>query len=294
LPSACISSGSDASVGDWQRLPCAARVSEQQAPDAVVLVATLKPEGPFADLLPCSGVLIAPRLVVTSRQCAADQSATAEVGCDRNNGWQPISDAVRSSYLGPSLDVRGNIAILAGDGALRTIGLVEEVVSTPARSFCVDDFALLILRDPVEGREVLPVRFEATTRLGEEVRLSGFGGTSAPMARRQLPATVLQIVSDRGDVRAPPRSLYLRGQACSFDRGGAVFSPDTGALIGTIVDDPASGCGDREGTTLAVDLSRHADFLLDTAQAHGIELRSELDPALPDGQRPPACEPAEP
>jgi hypothetical protein len=279
----------------WTDWPCAAHVTEQQAGAAVVFVQTLAPDGPGPDAALCSGVLIAPTLVLTSRQCATALAPGAEFDCDRTNQWAPVSEHPRPSYLGPSLDVDGNIIIVAGGSPSGPRdALVEEIVTTDATSFCVDDFALLFLRSSIEV-EPVPLRLAPVTQLGEDVLLSGFGGAKFfPKQRRSLAAVVSRITSEQGDVRAPPRSLFLRGNACTYDRGGAVFAPQTGALIGTIVNDPASDCDSPNPSTLAVDLAQHADFLLQAAGDRGVALRTELNPDIPRSRQPPACTADEP
>lgn len=287
LAAGCIDTELPEPAPEWLGWPCGVSVSEQTASEAVVLVITTRPEGLLPPTTVCSGVAIAPELVLTSRHCAVAAASAQPVRCDRTSGWLPLAEEQRTSYLGDSLDVPGNIRIVTGaDPEAASALVVEEVVVSDATSFCVDNFALLVLRSALD-LEPVPVRLGANTRLGEEVRLSGFGGGPSPVRRRVLPAVVSSIVSDRGSVRAPPRSLLLEGGACSYDRGGAVFSPETGALLGTIVENPLSSCDPQEGMTLAVNLARHANFLLEAAAVRGITLRTELRSELVGSQH--AC-----
>ena len=285
----CISTDIEQPAPDWLGLPCAEPVSPEAALGEVVFVFATLAEGPRPSQEPCSGVAVAPQAVLTSRECA-EQLSGSTGDCDRSANWSYIDPSGEGTDPAPgqAFNVGGNIGISSGpipngEGAIT----VSQVEFLPATSYCKDDFALLLLESKLDVRG-LPIRF-GPTPLGEELRVGGYGGTFAPQERRELPAKVRRVVAGDGDIRTPPNALYLDSDACSYDRGGALFSPTTGALVGTIVTDPGSWCDKPNATTLAVNLSKYRAWLLDLAERRGIALRSEFNPTLAPNSQPPLC-----
>jgi hypothetical protein len=217
--------------------------------DAVVLVrATTQGEQI------CTGTLLAPRLVVTSRHCVAytgpdDFQCTVEGELVQNpNGGGTLGADFRP----------GDVEIYAGPIAgLEPAALGANIVSSLSNSICQNDIAFVVLDRALELPSA-PLRIRVPTRRGELVRLVGFGSDGTPddlpwseRPRRRLDQqTVADVGPDSiadGVTNTRPRTLVFDGpSSCFGDSGGPALSETTDAVIGVFSILDRSDCLDPD------------------------------------------------
>jgi hypothetical protein len=251
----------------------------------------------------CSGVAVSPGLVVTSASCLTyppdgeygDEATVADGPqfrasrstyldsqeydelCDPVRARAPREDGRFGARLGEPVPLQSLAVALADDASRPMLG-VDAVLSVSGGSRCNDGVAVLRLKEPLALPEV-PARFEAVDHAGEAVVVSGLADAMGRLVRRDASAQVERVTDLTGDELAPPRSLLLNLGTCPFERGGAVFSADSGALIGLVAWGQNSACEastSSSGTTVATRLAPFRNLLLEAAAAYGQTLFSEL------------------
>jgi len=277
-----------------------------QASSALVLIRSQMQEG----YLRCSGVVIAPTLVVTSLACAFRPSSLGDPDpalrsvstffnaaidfarvCDPARAWAPVEDGSFAATFGKPLDPAVMSVYLASD-VERTLA-VKSVFASGATSPCAPGLALLELEREI-AVPALPVRL-ADGPLEEAVSLSGHCADGRYIQTHVQPSRVVARTDQLGSEQAPPWSMLLPGGSLETDIGGAVVSAQTGALVGVIVSGSGSACSalDPGAQTFAVRIAAFRSLLLETARARGIDLRVEaLATGVPDPDSPACAEPA--
>ncbi|MDP8998977.1 MAG: trypsin-like serine protease, partial [Myxococcota bacterium] len=134
-----------------------------------------------------------------------------------------------------------NTQVMAGTavaGAPATVG--ASTISTNTPTSCRDDLAFVVLKQPIMGVVIAPVRIDSLTSMGEIVSVWGYGLTG--QVRDALALRVrynAQIVGVGPDVPvgttqpAPVRAVRLGPDdiTCAGDSGGPITSAATGAVI---------------------------------------------------------------
>jgi hypothetical protein len=224
--------------------------------DAVVLVNGLAAEAPA-----CTGIALAPNLVLTKLSCVLSSSSPA-FNCDEEAGWRPIETGDFASWLEAPDPALTTVSSARLDGTGDLAGDVEagvaEILSSRGASRCSDDIALLVLTASLRLPQPA-IRLSNDHAPNEAVVIRG---RSAP-SRDNPVGTISAITGSRGDDVLPPRAFAVSVGTCSADRGGAVFSRDTGALVG-VVQWATEDCG---GQTIALQLGPFRHLLREAAEA---------------------------
>lgn len=134
-----------------------------------------KPEG-FAS---CTGVLIAPNLLLTARHCVASTQPT--IVC----GSSPLSDPV------PGMNVLATTDTTVSAMSTAVIGLAVEV-PPDGNDECGFDIAAVILQaEPFGGAEVYPPRLDRPVATGESFTAVGYGtnGMGGGIGTRRVATT---------------------------------------------------------------------------------------------------------
>lgn len=311
---ACVAPSLALAAGSWccvstepapsAPLPvCAAPAAGTSPEDAVVRV--------IGDLgLPgftlCSGVLIAPRLVLTHLHCVLlpSQIDPSELiprpldrpdfgedlhpweyteSCVTDAGWGLREDGSFVARLAQPLEPwRLTAAVRRGDTD-QQVSAVRRLLLPNAESRCWDAIAALVLEQPLAGH-YLPVRLQDSTRVGEPVTVAGFGESSA--APHALRTHVEDVAYEAATEVTPPRSMTLADQICYYEIGGPLTSDLDGALIGVIAHGTGSYCGDPTGATVVTKVAPFRRMLLEAAEASTSLLRT-IDLPAPGGALPP-------
>lgn len=260
----------------------------------------------------CSGVVIAPTLVLTTLLCAVLPAELDFVDLDdptrrlaggffryymgdvdylescrtNDGGWAPVDDGSFSARLGERLEASA-LSVIVPSGGATDSSSVSRIIRSRSESRCWDTLAVLVL-DRDLGLPLMTLRLEEESFVGESVTMSGIGVVDAEFARVVLPSRIEDITFETGDVVAPPRSLLLEGPICDFQTGGPITSDDTGASIGLIAFETDFSCEDPEAPTIGTRLAPFRRLLIDAARSASETLRVEA-PVDGSGSGWPAC-----
>jgi hypothetical protein len=293
---------------------CKSRADESGGSTAVVQLMTHRQ----ASVMWCSGVAIAPTLVLTVLGCVAeasdplesdpvelveptaepasnrDHAAITDYGaiCDGDDGWALREHGNFEGRLGElvapaSIDVlRLPSGFDPSDPNTYSIVKVAEVFTSRSASRCRDDMAILRLEAPLA---IQPVTLSLSGGdVGDEVTLSNFCTNQEGLpAVADTPSQVLAIARDAAQPMLPPRSLLLAGEVAVDAPGGAVLTAGSNSMIGMIVSGTKDDCDAQtsEGSTFATHLVSYIRLLFDAAIAADEILRLDAyagDPSVND------------
>jgi hypothetical protein len=180
----------------------------------------------------CSGVLVAPNLLLTARHCISDTAS--HDGCAGITGDIPAEQL--RIYTGPTrtIDWISNEPQAYG----------KQTFHDNATSLCGHDIGLVLLDRSLEFEPIAPVRLDAPPNVGDTFTAVGWGVTETTdstgdrMQRTDIPI-----------VKVDKTSEFEVGESiCEGDSGGPALSTTTGAVLG-VVARGGGGTGVPAGTT---------------------------------------------
>lgn len=203
---------------------------------AVVGLAILGSTGRLART--CSGVLVAPDVVLTAQHCIADSPDM--IHCD-------------SSAFGPEVEPVHVFATTSAEmwGGEATWTRAREVLTPPGgAAVCGRDMAMVVLSSPLPEDEATPLspRIDHAPEEGEPYAAVGFGNTSGEGddagVRRRRDGLRVECVGYRCGTSEQVAGNEWRGDAgaCNGDSGGPAIDED-GRVLGITSRGP-SGCND--------------------------------------------------
>lgn len=183
----------------------------------------------------CSGVLVAPNVVLTARHCVAN-NISPTVSCDEHgsstNGRHVAgeqSPELVAVYTGPSPSFGGDSAAVG-----------KAIVAPKGDSLCDSDIALVILDKAIPDVEPVAVRLEAGVNPGETIRSVGYGQNDrkVPLGTRLRKAGVAVLAMgsavSESKTALGPHEFEVGRSICRGDSGGPAISEDTGAVVGVV------------------------------------------------------------
>jgi hypothetical protein len=257
---ACSSAPSDAAretTGTAQERVIGGKTSDSSQ-DAVVLVFFLDQKSGLAGS--CTGTLLASNLVLTARHCVSDTAETAACDVDGNpiGGSGSVFGQRTASSLMIFKGAKQPTFLQTGDPAdLHPDGVGTKIFDDGASYLCNHDVALILLKDPIAGASIAPIRLASDPKVGETFTAVGWGVTdsgSTPATRQQRTGISIEDVGpDMGNYGPlPPNEFQVGESICEGDSGGPAIATKTGAVIGVVSrggngkqpssSDPAAGC----------------------------------------------------
>lgn len=183
----------------------------------------------------CSGVLVAPNVVLTARHCVAIPLTTSPQ-CDEHgqsrNGKHVAGDRAPGDitvYTGVSPKFGGQ-----PDAA------VKSIVAPKGDTLCDSDIALVVLDRRLESLTPASVRLDAAVAVGERIRSVGYGRNDGKLPIgtrfRKTGVEVLAMGSGVSASKTPlgPHEFEVGRSTCVGDSGGPALSEDTGAVVGVV------------------------------------------------------------
>lgn len=227
---ACGANADDEASRGATSSPIIRGTASDASQDAVVLVLHRDPKSKSSES--CTGTLLAPRLVLTSRHCVAHTDTI--IGCTSDG---TATDGAKIYFDYDAAD----LYVFAGSErpirtALEDWQRGSAIIDDGARTLCNHDIALLLLADPVPDAKIAPVRLAGGPRADEAVTLVGWGvadaSSAVPTTRRQGAGKVLGVGPSR-DAGIGSAEFLIGEGPCEGDSGGPALSA-SGAVIGLL------------------------------------------------------------
>lgn len=172
----------------------------------------------------CSGVLVAPNVVLTARHCVSDSTGGERVDCKRSRFLRSVSPKEIRVTTDARMSTKGKYE-------------VEEILVPSDDAFCGNDIAALLLSKSVPASEAEPatplIRSPLTDakKVGRTVAAIGYGdtGNKTGAGRRRIREDI-PITCIPGDTRSAcpsgvsPRELVTAGYVCEGDSGSGAFA----------------------------------------------------------------------
>ncbi len=153
----------------------------------------------------CSGFLVGPDLLVTAGHCMRSESKCADTKWVFNYKMTQLEES----------------SVVAASGVYSC----KKIINQELNPLSGNDFALVQLERPVEGRA--PLKFRTEGRI-EDV---------APLVMIGHPTGLPSVIADDAYVRENDNDFYFRANLDSFggNSGSAVFNRETGVVEGLLV-----------------------------------------------------------
>jgi len=165
----------------------------------------------------CTGVLVAPYVVMTARHCVSYTVSAPDC-------WSLLPQVFGERDA-------ASLSILVGNDVwtATTAAWGRELIVPPGDRLCDGDIAFIVLDREVEGVAPLEVELEAEVQAGQELRAVGFGrrGGGKSSGRKYVREHVPVVDTSAFE--------FLVGEAtCSGDSGGPALDETTGSVIGVV------------------------------------------------------------
>ncbi len=181
----------------------------------------------------CSGILVAPNLVLTARHCV---SATADkaFSCD-SMGHGTKGGAIMADFAPSTILVFGGLDRPTDMAAPNAVG--TQIFHDGATNLCNHDVALVALDQPLTGFPIATLRFDAALSSGDVITAVGWGVSMmsiSPAVRQQRTDIAIRHVgpfAGNGGEDVPPNEFDVGESICEGDSGSPALDA-TGAVIG--------------------------------------------------------------
>jgi hypothetical protein len=240
----------------------------------------------------CSGVLLAPTLVMTARHCVSnlpDEGFTCDENGVGSEGGDILSDVDPTSlyiFTGATRETKLTQARARG----------TKLFHDTATNICNHDLALILLDTAIDDEPIVPVRLKTGPTTNESVVAVGWGvttSTETPSTRQQRTLDIERVGPNRDDANeldVPPNEFEVGESICEGDSGGPAFDSTTGAVVGIVsrggndtqpvAGDPAASC---VGASNFYSEPSHFESIIDSAYAAAGQdpwLEGQGDPRL--------------
>jgi MYXO-CTERM domain-containing protein len=238
----------------------------------------------------CTGTLLAPNLVLTARHCVADTDQSA--ACDETG--KPLAEgSIYKDHRAETMYVfTGTKRPDFNSANVKPAGQGLKIIHDGGKNLCNHDIAIVILKEPIAGAPIAPIRLEAEPAKGDVLTSVGWGVTDKsmqPAVRQQRANVKILAVGPSREDGVPPNEFEVGESICSGDSGGPALADGSGAIIGVVSRggngsqdqrNPAAQCID--GRNLYTKVAPFKDMIQNAADEAGAELWIEggADPRL--------------
>jgi len=180
----------------------------------------------------CSGVLIAPNLVLTARHCVSNTQAGG-LACD--DAGDPISGG---GVLGDHKPT--DLSVLVGATLNLTFAAKGKmIIHNDATNLCNNDIAFVVLDQDIPNAKIARIRLEHPPVENQTITAVGWGvsdNSTGYGRRRRAGIPILAVGPAFPDAigGVGPREFATGEGICSGDSGGPAFDSTTGAVIGIV------------------------------------------------------------
>ncbi|HVH41994.1 MAG TPA: trypsin-like serine protease [Labilithrix sp.] len=183
----------------------------------------------------CSGVLVAPNIVLTARHCVAN-SITTSVSCDENG------QSTNGSHVAGD-QAPGDVAIYTGASPRfgeTPVAVGSAIVAPKSEYLCDADIALVVLDRAITEVKPIGVRLTGGVAPGETVRSVGYGQNDQRMPigtrLRRAGVSILAMGSGVSESKTAlgPHEFEVGKSICQGDSGGPAIAEGTGAVVGVV------------------------------------------------------------
>lgn len=223
--------GCTSSASDLAAVRRAIINGEKSGPDddAAVGIGIFTDNGGFAGA--CSGVLIAPNLVLSARHCVSEVE-NAGILCS-SDGTPVFGGGVLGDHA------PGNMRILLGaDLSFDFAANGKQLITLPDDdgNLCDSDIALLLLDRDIPNATFAQIRLETPPTTDETIRAVGWGtaNESNNLIRRKRDGIPIEVVGPDDATGLGAHEFIIGEGICSGDSGGPAFVESTKAVVGVV------------------------------------------------------------
>ncbi len=178
----------------------------------------------------CSGVLVAPNLILTARHCVS-RTEEGNIAC-RSDGTPVVGGGVLGDYK------PGQLKVLLGTQIGLDFAAVGMTVLHPeVDSLCDNDIAMLVLDQAIPNNPAIAqLRLDTMPTVGDTIRAVGWGtsNNSNNIERRKRDGIPIIDVGPNPASGLGDRELAIGEGICSGDSGGPAFDEVTKAVVGVV------------------------------------------------------------
>ena len=178
----------------------------------------------------CSGVLVAPNLVLTARHCVS-KTEEGNIGC-QSDGTPIVGGGVLGDYK------PGQLKVLLGSQLANDFAAIGMTIMHPdVTNLCDNDIAMLVLDKAIAGNPTIAqLRLDTMPNIGDTIRAVGWGtsNNSSGIERRKRDNIAIIDVGPDDSTGLGDRELAIGEGICSGDSGGPAFDEVTKAVVGVV------------------------------------------------------------
>jgi len=222
----------------------------------------------------CSGVLVAPNLVLSAAHCASKTGSWSYFTCTEQG--ELVNGGTGAGEVGEEHPPE-QIRVYTGSAMHELAAHGQQIVATGTTAACRNNLAFVVLDRRVEGVPIAPLRFGRAVHIGELVTAIGYGANdeSNTVGLRHRREGIPVV-----DIGNPPRTFKVDWRLCLGDSGGPALSAETGAVVG-VLSLLYDTCSSEFAGGAYTDLAPFRQLAFDAFQAAGADwwLEGEASPS---------------